>query len=157
MQNYHNIPYDYATMLSPVLIGHADVVYGSRFLGGPHRVLFFWHSIGNGLLTLLSNRMTNLNLTDMETCYKVFRREVICPPRWISNRFGFEPEITAIVAHGGCRVYEVPIAYHGRSYAEGKKINWFDGVKAIGTILYANLREIVRTNGAVAKSVDDEQ
>ncbi|HPR63036.1 MAG TPA: glycosyltransferase family 2 protein [Thermoanaerobaculia bacterium] len=139
-------PSDYPVILGPVLDGLADVVYGSRFLGGPHRVLFFWHYIGNRFLTLLSNMFTNLNLTDMETCYKVFRREAIFPPRWKSNRFGFEPEITAMVAHAGHRVYEVPIAYHGRSYAEGKKIGWKDGVRAIFTIVWANVREMFHRN-----------
>ena len=146
-------PEDYPVLLGPILKGQADVVYGSRFLGGPHRVLFFWHYVGNKFLTLLSNMLTNLNLTDMETCYKAFRRETILPPRWKSNRFGFEPEITAVVAHSGRRIYEVPIAYHGRSYAEGKKINWKDGVKAIFTIFYANFREMSKSNGEKGQSV----
>lgn len=138
-------PAEYPRLLGPILNDVADVVYGSRFLGGPHRVQFFWHYLGNKFLTLLSNMFTNLNLTDMETCYKVFRRDAICPPRWKSNRFGFEPEITAIVAHASWRIYEIPIAYYGRSYSEGKKINWKDGVKAVFTILWANFHERFRT------------
>ena len=125
--------------MRPILDGQADVVYGSRFLGGPHRVLFFWHSIGNRFLTLVSNMFTDLNLTDMETCYKVFRSDVVGRLRWTSDRFGFEPEVTARVARLGCRIYEVPISYHGRTYAEGKKIGWRDGVSAIWTILRCNL------------------
>lgn len=117
----------------------ADVVYGSRFLGGPHRVLFFWHYVGNRLLTLLSDMLTNLNLTDVWTCYKVFRREVLQSIRLREDRFGFEPEITAKVAKGHWRVYEVPISYWGRTYAEGKKITWKDAVKGIYCILRYNL------------------
>jgi len=127
-------PEEYGVLLKPIREGHADVVYGSRFLSGPHRVHLFWHMVGNRFLTLLSNMMSNLNLTDMETCYKVFRREVIEGMRLRSNRFGFEPEFTLKVARGGWRVYEVPISYHGRDYAEGKKIGWKDGVSAIYTI-----------------------
>jgi len=128
-------PEEYPVLLKPILTGHADVVYGSRFLGGPHRVHLFWHMVGNRMLTLLSNMMSNLNLTDMETCYKVFKREVLAGITLKSNRFGFEPEVTLKVARGGWRVYEVPISYHGRDYAEGKKIGWKDGVSAIWTIV----------------------
>jgi glycosyltransferase involved in cell wall biosynthesis len=128
-------PREYPVLLEPVLDGRADVVYGSRFLGGPHRVLYFWHYLGNKFLTLLSNAMSNLNLTDVETCYKVFRREVLDGIELKSNRFNFEPEFTAKIAKKGCRIYEVPISYSGRTYAEGKKINWKDGVAAIYAIL----------------------
>jgi glycosyltransferase involved in cell wall biosynthesis len=129
-------PNDYPKLLKPILDGRADVVYGSRFVGGDeHRVLYFWHSVGNKFLTLLSNMCTNLNLTDMETCYKVFRSEVIQSIRLRSNRFGIEPETTAKVARGGWRVYEVGISYSGRTYEEGKKINWKDGVKAVFSII----------------------
>jgi glycosyltransferase involved in cell wall biosynthesis len=129
-------PRDYDTLLRPILDGVADVVYGSRFLGGPQRVLLFWHYLGNRTLTLLSNMLTNLNLTDMETCYKVFRREVLDRIGTLrSDRFGFEPEFTAKVARHGFRVYETPIAYHGRDYTEGKKITWRDGVAALWHIL----------------------
>lgn len=129
-------PREYPRLVEPILDGRADVVYGSRFLGGPTRVHFFWHYVGNKFLTLLSDMLTNLKITDMETCYKVFRREVIAGMKLRSNRFGFEPEITARVAKGRWRVYEVPISYAGRSYEEGKKITWRDGV----TSLYAILR-----------------
>jgi glycosyltransferase involved in cell wall biosynthesis len=132
-------PADYPALLQPILSGRADVVYGSRFLGGPHRVLFFWHSVGNNFLTLLSNMFSDLNLTDMETCYKTFRREVLDGISLKSDRFGFEPEFTAKVARLGVRVYEVPISYHGRTYAEGKKIGWKDGVAAVWSILRFNL------------------
>lgn len=129
-------PKDYPKLLKPILDGRADVVYGSRFVGGDeHRVLYFWHYVGNRLLTLLSNMCTNLNLTDMETCYKVFRADVIRNMRLRSNRFGIEPEMTAKVARGGWRVYEVGISYSGRSYEEGKKIGWKDGVKALFSIV----------------------
>ncbi|MGC8873876.1 MAG: glycosyltransferase family 2 protein [Chloroflexia bacterium] len=128
-------PVDYPGLLRPILEGHADVVYGSRFLGGPHRVLFFWHYVGNKLITTLSNMFTNLNLTDMETGYKVFRREVLERIRLRSDRFGFEPEVTAKVARLGCRIYETPISYYGRTYAEGKKLRWTDGLQAIFCIL----------------------
>jgi glycosyltransferase involved in cell wall biosynthesis len=129
-------PRDFDRMLEPLLDDKADVVYGSRFLGGgPHRVLYYWHSVGNRLLTALSNMFTNLNLSDMETCYKAFRREVIESIRIEEDRFGFEPEITAKVAAGGWRVYEVGISYAGRTYAEGKKIGWRDGVRAVVSIL----------------------
>jgi glycosyltransferase involved in cell wall biosynthesis len=131
-------PREYPKLLGPILEGHADVVYGSRFLGGPHRVLFFWHYVGNRFLTLFSNMLTDLNLTDMETCYKVFTADVLRRLKLRSDRFGFEPEVTARVASLGCRIYEVPISYHGRTYSEGKKISWRDGVAAIWTILRAN-------------------
>ncbi len=124
-------PADYPALLSPIERGVADVVYGSRFLGGPHRVLLFWHYVGNRLLTTLSNALTNLNLSDVWTCYKVFRTEVLRQIRLRENRFGFEAEITAKVARAGWRVYEVPISYHGRTYAEGKKITWKDGVRGV--------------------------
>lgn len=124
-------PRDYSQLLQPILDGRADVVYGSRFLGGTHRALYFWHYAGNRFLTLLSNMLTDLNLSDMETCYKVFRREVFDKVTIKSNRFDFEPEITAKVAKNGFRVYETPISYSGRSYEDGKKITWRDGVKAI--------------------------
>ena len=132
-------PGEYPGLLQPILDGHADVVYGSRFLGGPHRVLFFWHFVGNTFLTLLSNSLTDLNLTDMETCYKVFTADVLREIELESDRFGFEPEVTARIARLGCRIYEVPISYHGRTYAEGKKIGWRDGVSAVWTILKYNL------------------
>lgn len=128
-------PREYPRLLEPILSGKADVVYGSRFQGGPHRVLYFWHSVGNRFLTTLSNMFTDLNLTDMETCYKVFRREVIQGLPLRQDRFGFEPEVTAKVARRGWRIYEVPISYAGRSYAEGKKIGWKDGFQAIWCIL----------------------
>jgi len=128
-------PNEYGKLVAPILEGHADVVYGSRFLGGPHRVLFYWHYVGNRVLTTLSNMFTNLNLTDMETCYKAFRREVIQSIDIRENRFGFEPEVTAKVARAGWRVYEVPISYYGRSYEEGKKIGWKDGVSALRCIV----------------------
>ncbi len=128
-------PADYPALLEPLLDGHADVVFGSRFLGGPHRVLFFWHYVGNRFLTVLSNAMTNLNLSDMETGYKAFRREALEGITLRSDRFGFEPEFTAKMAKRGCRIYEVPIRYHGRTYREGKKITWRDGIAAIYTIV----------------------
>jgi glycosyltransferase involved in cell wall biosynthesis len=128
-------PAEYERMLAPIRDGRADVVFGSRFLGGPHRVLFFWHYLGNKVLTLLSNMTTNLNLSDMETCYKMFRREVLEAVRLQEDRFGFEPEFTAKVARAGFRVFEVPISYYGRTYAEGKKINWKDGVAALWCIV----------------------
>jgi glycosyltransferase involved in cell wall biosynthesis len=129
-------PREYPVLLEPILDGRADIVYGSRFLGGPHRVLFFWHYLGNKFLTLLSNAVTNLNLTDMETCYKVFRREVLSDIQLKSNRFGFEPEFTAKIAKKDFRIYETPISYSGRTYAEGKKIGWKDGVKAVVAIIW---------------------
>jgi len=133
-------PQQYPLLIEPILQGKADVVYGSRFIGsGPHRVLYFWHRVGNGFLTLVSNMFTNLNLTDMETCYKVFRREIIQSLRIEEDRFGFEPEITAKIAKLGCRVFEVGISYYGRTYQEGKKIGWKDGVRALWCILRYNL------------------
>jgi glycosyltransferase involved in cell wall biosynthesis len=132
-------PKEYPKLLAPILAGKADVVYGSRFQGGDaHRVLYFWHMIGNKLLTLVSNMFTNINLTDMETCYKVFTRPVIDRLVICENRFGFEPEITAKVAKQGCRIYEVGISYNGRSYEEGKKIGWKDGVRAFWCIVKYN-------------------
>jgi glycosyltransferase involved in cell wall biosynthesis len=128
-------PAEYPALLAPILEGRADVVYGSRFLGGPHRVLYFWHSVGNRFLTGFSNLVTNLNLTDMETCYKVFRREVLAGMTLKSERFGFEPEITIKIARLGCRIYEVPVSYAGRDYSEGKKIGWKDGLAAIWHIV----------------------
>lgn len=129
-------PTDYPRLLQPILDGRADVVYGSRFAGGEaHRVLYYWHSVGNRFLTTLSNMFTDLNLTDMETCYKVFRTEVLRSIAIRSNRFGVEPELTAKVARGRWRVYEVGISYSGRSYEEGKKITWKDGLKAIYSII----------------------
>lgn len=125
-------PNDYRSLLGPLENGQADVVYGSRFLGaGPHRVLYFWHSVGNWLLTLISNMITNLNMTDMETCYKIFRREVIQSIPLQEDRFGFEPEITVKIAKRQLRVYEIGISYWGRTYAEGKKIGWKDGLRAL--------------------------
>lgn len=132
-------PYEYPKLLAPILDGRADVVYGSRFAGGEtHRVLYFWHSVGNRFLTLLSNCFTDLNLTDMETCYKVFRRNVLDEIVVQEQRFGFEPEITAKVAAMGCKVYEVGITYSGRTYEEGKKIGWKDGIRAIWCIIKYN-------------------
>ena len=129
-------PVEYPRLLQPILKDRADVVFGSRFLGGgPHRVVFFWHFVGNKVLTTLSNMMTNLNLTDMEVCYKVFRRDVMKGITIRENRFGFEPEITAKVAKGKWRIYEVPISYYGRDYSEGKKITWKDGFRALWCIL----------------------
>jgi glycosyltransferase involved in cell wall biosynthesis len=128
-------PSEYVRLLKPIASGQADVVYGSRFAGGEcHRVLYFWHSVGNRLLTLFSNALTDLNLTDMETCYKMFRREVIGSIQIEENRFGFEPEITGKIGAMGCRVYEVGISYDGRTYAEGKKIGWRDGIRALWCI-----------------------
>lgn len=133
-------PSEYFRLLTPLLSGKADVVFGSRFLGSPHghRVLYYWHSVGNKFLTTLSNMATGLNLTDMEVCYKVFRREIIQKIKIEENRFGFEPEITAKVAKLKVRVYEVAISYYGRTYAEGKKIGWRDGFKALWCILKYN-------------------
>ena len=129
-------PKEYPKLLKPIIEGKADVVYGSRFMGGEaHRVLYFWHYLGNRLLTLLSNMFTNLNLTDMETCYKVFKAEILKSITLREKRFGFEPEITAKVARTGCRIYEVGISYTGRTYSEGKKINWKDGVRALWCIV----------------------
>lgn len=134
-------PQDYPKLLAPIAADKADVVFGSRFMGGePHRVLYFWHRVANGMLTLISNAFTNLNLTDMETCFKVFRREIVAQIHIEEDRFGFEPEITAKVAKLRCRVFEVGISYYGRTYAEGKKIGWKDGVRALWCILKYNLR-----------------
>jgi glycosyltransferase involved in cell wall biosynthesis len=129
-------PNDYIHLLAPILDGHADVVFGSRFIGGgAHRVLYFWHMIGNKMLTMFSNMMTNLNLTDMEVCYKAFKRDVLKGIVIRENRFGFEVEITAKVAKKKCRVYEVPVSYYGRDYSEGKKITWRDGISALRCII----------------------
>ena len=133
-------PQEYHLLLDPILAGKADVVYGSRFLGGrAHRVVYFWHMVGNRFLTLLSNMLTNLNLTDIETCYKAFRREALAGLVIEEDRFGFEPEITAKIAKSGCRLYEVGISYSGRTYEEGKKIGWRDGVRAIYAIVKYNI------------------
>ena len=147
-------PAEYPRLLEPILTGRADVVYGSRFMGGqPHRVLYYWHYVGNRWLTRLSNMMTNLNLTDMETCYKCFRREVIEQLTIEERAFGVEPEITAKIAMGGWRVYEVGISYAGRTYAEGKKIGWRDGVSALRCIfLYGLVRRWTRRGGPRASS-----
>lgn len=135
-------PQEYPLLMEPILKGRADVVYGSRFMGGQaHRVVYFWHLMGNRFLTLLSNMFTNINLTDMETCYKMFRREIIQSITIEENRFGFEPEITAKVARTHCRIYEVGISYYGRTYAEGKKIGWRDGFRAIYAIVKYNLKK----------------
>lgn len=133
-------PQEFNNLLKPILDGYADVVYGSRFMGGkPHRILFFWHTIGNKFLTLLSNMFTNLNLTDMETCYKMFRRELIQGVYLVEERFGFEPEITAKISRvKGIRIYEIGISYYGRTYEEGKKIGWRDGFRAIWCIIKYN-------------------
>lgn len=135
-------PQDYMSLLEPILRGQADVVYGSRFSGGgPHRVLFFWHFVGNQILTLFSNVLSNLNLSDMEVGYKVFKAEVLKSIKIKSNRFGFEPEITMKVAKKGWRIYEVPISYYGRGYEEGKKITWKDGVVALYTLIRFRLMD----------------
>ena len=133
-------PQEYPQLMAPIAADRADVVYGSRFMGGqPHRVVYFWHMIGNKFLTLFSNMLTNLNLTDMETCFKMFRREIIQSLKIEEDRFGFEPEITAKVARSGCRIYEVGISYYGRTYKEGKKIGWRDGLRAVYAICKYNL------------------
>ncbi len=133
-------PQEFPLMIDPIMSGKADVVFGSRFQGGaPHRVVYYWHMVGNKFLTTLSNMLTNINLTDMETCYKAFRREIIQSIQIRENRFGFEPEITAKIAKLNCRIYEVGISYYGRTYKEGKKIGWKDGVRAIYCILRYNL------------------
>lgn len=133
-------PNEYAKVVAPILQGKADAVFGSRFIGSEaHRVAYFWHRVGNGVLTTLSNMLTNLNLTDMETCYKAFRREIIQSIEIEENRFGFEPEITAKIAKMHCRIYEVGISYYGRTYEEGKKIGWKDGVSALRCLLKYNL------------------
>lgn len=141
-------PAEYPKLLAPILSGKADVVFGSRFIGGDaHRVLYFWHSVGNRLLTLISNLLTNLNLSDMECCYKVFRRDILRQLTIEENRFGIEPEITAKVAHLHCRIYEVGVSYAGRTYAEGKKIGWRDGFQAIWCIFKYNLRSRGQRSG----------
>jgi len=132
-------PHEYARLLQPIIDGRADVVFGTRFLGETHRVLYYWHSLGNWLLTTLSNMLSNLNLSDMECCYKMFRREILEKISLREDRFGFEPEVTAKVARLGCRIYEVPVSYSGRTYAEGKKINWKDGFSALRCIVWYNL------------------
>ena len=132
-------PLELPHLMEPIMRGRADAVYGSRFLGGPHRVLFFWHSVGNRVLTLLSNMFTDLNLTDMETCYKMVRRDLLQSLPLSADRFGIEPELTARLAQAGARIYELPISYHGRSYAEGKKIGWKDGVSALWSIVKFNV------------------
>jgi glycosyltransferase involved in cell wall biosynthesis len=134
-------PADWPAVLEPIIEGRADACFGSRFLGGPHRVLYYWHSVGNTTLTTFSNMLTNLNLTDMETCYKAIRGELARSLPLKSNRFGFEPEVTARLARANARIYEVPISYAGRTYAEGKKINWRDGVAAFWHICKFNLFE----------------
>ena len=131
-------PAELPTLMGPILSGHADAVFGSRFLGGPHRVLFFWHMVGNKFLTLLSNMCTDLNLTDMETCYKMIRADLLKGLPLQADRFGFEPEVTARLAQAKARIYELPISYHGRSYDEGKKINWRDGFAALWYIFRSN-------------------
>jgi glycosyltransferase involved in cell wall biosynthesis len=132
-------PAEYPALLAPILADKADAVFGSRFLGGPHRVLYFWHSVGNRFLTLLSNMFTDLNLTDMETCYKMVRAPLMKSLVLTSDRFGFEPEITARLAQAGARIWEIPISYSGRTYDEGKKIGWRDGLAAVAHILRFNL------------------
>ena len=151
-------PQDYPTLLDPLIQGKADVVYGSRFLGsGPHRVLYFWHSVGNWILTLLSNCLTNINLSDMETCYKAFRREVIQSIPIEENRFGFEPEITVKVAKRRLRIYEVGISYWGRTYEEGKKIGWKDGVRALWCLLKYSIKEPVKAVESTLQSAQIEE
>jgi glycosyltransferase involved in cell wall biosynthesis len=134
-------PKEYGNLLEPILDGRADVVFGSRFLGGPHRVLFYWHYLGNKFLTTLSNMFTNMNLTDMETCYKVFTRRVMNSITLTCDRFGFEPEFTSEVAKKRFRIYEVPISYSGRDYAEGKKVGWKDGIAAIWFVVKCRFRD----------------
>lgn len=151
-------PRDYSKLLGPLEAGQADVVYGSRFLGGgPHRVLYFWHSVGNSVLTLLSNMFTNLNMTDMETCYKAFRREVIQAIHIEEDRFGFEPEVTVKIAKRNLRVYEVGIGYWGRTYAEGKKINWKDGFRALWCLVKYSWKEPRSAPASVATTASVEQ
>ena len=152
-------PTDYPSLLDPLIQGKADVVYGSRFLGSrPHRVLYFWHSVGNRLLTLLSNCLTNINLSDMETCYKAFRREIIQAIPIEENRFGFEPEITVKVAKRRLRIYEVGIGYWGRTYEEGKKIGWKDGIRALWCLLKYSITEpavALQTSAAAEEQVQE--
>ena len=151
-------PNEYPVLLDPLVQGNADVVYGSRFMGsGPHRVLYFWHSVGNSLLTLFSNALTDLNLTDMETCYKAFRREVIQSIPLEEDRFGFEPEITVKIAKRRLRVYEVGISYFGRTYEEGKKIGWKDGVRAIWCLLKYSFKESRAARAPYSASESAEQ
>jgi len=150
-------PADYSALLDPLMQGKADVVYGSRFLGGrPHRVLYFWHSVGNKLLTLLSNCLTNINLTDVETGYKAFRREVIQSIPLVEQRFGFEPEITVKIAKRRLRIYEVGISYFGRTYEEGKKINWKDGVRAVWCLVKYSLKERPQEVGSTIQTAAGE-
>jgi glycosyltransferase involved in cell wall biosynthesis len=132
-------PNEFPRLMEPILDNHADAVFGSRFLGGPHRVLYFWHSVGNSFLTLVSNMFTDLNLTDMETCYKMVRADLLKSLPLSADRFGIEPELTARLAQARARIYEVPISYAGRTYAEGKKIGWKDGVSAFWHIVRANV------------------
>lgn len=152
-------PVDYPILLAALIEGKADVVYGSRFLGsGPHRVLYYWHSVGNWLLTTLSNCLTNINLSDMETCYKAFRREVIQSIPTQENRFGFEPEITVKVAKRRLRIYEVGISYWGRTYEEGKKIGWKDGMRALWVLLKYSIKEpavVLRESGSSANATHE--
>src|SRR5947208_1602951 len=151
-------PIEYPVLIDPLIQGKADVVYGSRFLGGrPHRVLYFWHSVGNWILTLLSNCLTNINLSDMETCYKAFRREVIQSIPIEENRFGFEPEITVKVAKRRLRIYEVGISYWGRTYEEGKKIGWKDGVRALWCLLKYSIKEPVKSVESTLQSGQIEE
>ena len=155
-------PAELPILLEPILDGRADAVFGSRFLGGPHRVLFFWHMVGNRFLTLLSNMCTDLNLTDMETCYKMVRRDLLTTLPLSANRFGFEPEVTARLAQTGARIYELPISYDGRSYSEGKKINWKDGVAALWFIFRSNFlgpraRPWTRPDTPLGRSVNDAE
>jgi glycosyltransferase involved in cell wall biosynthesis len=146
-------PQEFSIVIDPILNGKADVVYGSRFVGGePHRVVYYWHMVGNRLLTTLSNMLTNINLTDMETCYKAFRKEIIQAVKIEENRFGFEPEITAKISRMECKIYEVGISYYGRTYKEGKKIGWKDGFRAIFCILKYNLRPQAKTQSLQALS-----
>ncbi len=156
-------PHELPRLLEPILDGRADAVFGSRFLGAPRRALYFWHRIGNGLLTLLSNMFTNINLTDMETCYKMVRTDLLSSLPLMSDRFGIEPELTARLAQAGARIYEVPISYSGRTYEEGKKINWRDGVAAFWHILKYNtlvppapkyVPRIEQSTGATASPVE---
>ena len=150
-------PGEFPLMLEPLLEGKADVVYGSRFLGGgPHRVLYFWHSIGNSVLTLISNALTNMNMTDMETCYKVFRREIIQSIPIEEDRFGFEPEITVKIAKRRLRVYEVGISYWGRTYEEGKKIGWKDGFRALWCLAKYTLKEPALNRKPLAAGVPEK-
>jgi glycosyltransferase involved in cell wall biosynthesis len=150
-------PQEYPILMEPIISGKADVVFGSRFMGGnPHRVVYFWHMVGNRFLTLISNMLTNINLSDMETGYKMFRREVIQSIRIEENRFGFEPEITAKVARGRFRIYEVGISYYGRTYEQGKKIGWKDGFRALYSIFKYNMWQPLKLT-ALQKRRDQRQ